>query len=341
MVRGSQDVPVSAAAHLARESDHIARKNLGLLGELVRLMRALDDHGIEALCYKGPTLALWLAGDVGVRQFSDLDILVRGGDVIKALPVLAHLGYESAVPLSELRAGALPSEGQVVLRHDGSGVVVELHWQLVQQYFRVGISPEDLIGRSVQRPVGGVELRTPSPEDLLILLCVHHTKHRWERLQWIAEVASIYNHSDRLGVSLELAFERAATAGALRMMRLGAAISRTLWRIELPAWIEASIGDDPGIPALVDDIVDRLATGEGRLSEIPERISFQSRSRDTRADRARMHAVRTFSATMADRRAFKLPRWLSSLYIVLRPLRLVATRLVRIMRRSAPPTQYK
>src|SRR5690349_17810454 len=53
-----------------------ARKNAALTCELARVVNALEDAGVPALPYKGPLLAHALYGDVALREFGDLDILV-------------------------------------------------------------------------------------------------------------------------------------------------------------------------------------------------------------------------------------------------------------------------
>ena len=75
------------AAPLAVLRDY-AQKNsaFGLLftGELLRLLAALDADGVEAVPFKGPALAQALYGHLALRQFCDLDILVREADVWRA-----------------------------------------------------------------------------------------------------------------------------------------------------------------------------------------------------------------------------------------------------------------
>src|SRR5258708_5185826 len=53
----------------------------------------LQDHGIRAIAFKGPALAIQLYGKASLRQCRDLDIVVAKDDISKALKVLYASGY--------------------------------------------------------------------------------------------------------------------------------------------------------------------------------------------------------------------------------------------------------
>src|SRR3989442_13911657 len=76
----------------ARES---ADRNLRLTSELVRILDACSTHGVRALAYKGPTLAVLAYGDLGLRPFRDLDIVVDPADIDAGRALLQRLGYHT------------------------------------------------------------------------------------------------------------------------------------------------------------------------------------------------------------------------------------------------------
>src|SRR5262249_38626975 len=59
---------------------------------LRELLCALSAAGVDAWPFKGPVLAAQLYGNFAMRQFGDLDVIVRPRDVRAALAVLAHNG---------------------------------------------------------------------------------------------------------------------------------------------------------------------------------------------------------------------------------------------------------
>src|SRR6185369_4496453 len=74
-------IPSKVNSSLEKLNQQNTRSSLLLTGELLQLVDLLEAHGIAAVPFKGPTLALWAYGDVGRREFGDLDILVHKQDV--------------------------------------------------------------------------------------------------------------------------------------------------------------------------------------------------------------------------------------------------------------------
>src|SRR2546423_1118700 len=78
-----------------------ATRNLLLAGELGRIARLFESEGVPVLAYKGPALAVSAYGDLSLRRFVDLDIVVRARDVRRAGELLRSLGFRLSDDLSE------------------------------------------------------------------------------------------------------------------------------------------------------------------------------------------------------------------------------------------------
>ncbi|MHC5830140.1 MAG: nucleotidyltransferase family protein, partial [Nostoc sp.] len=72
--------------------------NIAQTKELLKILALLEYRGIEAIAFKGPILASSVYGNVALRQFNDLDILVRLQDFWQTKAVLVGQGYQSHVP---------------------------------------------------------------------------------------------------------------------------------------------------------------------------------------------------------------------------------------------------
>src|SRR5215210_4865854 len=92
-VARSDAVPESVLNHLRDHFHANSLRNLSLTGELLRILRAFRAHGVDAVPYKGPALAASAYSNLALREFIDLDIMVRRQDVQKAKESLAFLGY--------------------------------------------------------------------------------------------------------------------------------------------------------------------------------------------------------------------------------------------------------
>ncbi|HEY4660676.1 MAG TPA: nucleotidyltransferase family protein, partial [Terriglobales bacterium] len=62
--------------------------------ELTKIARCFERRGIEFLAHKGPALAQLLYGNAAMRQFGDLDLIVRPRDVAPAKEAPVEAGYE-------------------------------------------------------------------------------------------------------------------------------------------------------------------------------------------------------------------------------------------------------
>ena len=122
-------VPHSVAQELSRACLANAARNLALTGELLRILALFEAEGIEAIPFKGPVLAEELFGTVSMRQFCDIDILVKPEAALRARDLLAARGYEPEFTLSPAReAEYVRAEHAFQLRRPDGSVIVELHW---------------------------------------------------------------------------------------------------------------------------------------------------------------------------------------------------------------------
>ncbi len=77
--------------------DELFRSNavqaLRLTAALAGLLKQFESEGIAAVSFKGPLLGQELYGDVTLRQFDDLDIIVTPQDLFRAITLFEHHGF--------------------------------------------------------------------------------------------------------------------------------------------------------------------------------------------------------------------------------------------------------
>src|ERR1041385_9192628 len=101
---------------------------------------------------------------------------------------------------------------------DNHHLIVELHWEVAPDLFASTVSAEQLWQNLVTIDLNGTQVKTLSPDDLLFSLCVHGSRHLWERLCWICDVAELITKQTFNWTAL---LERAASADCERMFLLG------------------------------------------------------------------------------------------------------------------------
>lgn len=317
-------VPQATMDELRERFQDNARCNLRLTRELLGLLALLESRGIPAVPYKGPALAASLYGNLALRQFRDLDILVHREDVPGAREALVSQGYRREHRLSPLQQELfLRSQCEAIFQHAG-GFVVELHWEITPRYFSFPLDVGGLLERAERSPLAGADVPGLSAEDLLLILCVHGSKHRWERLEWICGVARLLQR-DHESVNWDRIVERATMLGARRMLFLGLFLAVDLLEAPLPGGVLQEAREDQAVKALAGQSRERLFLDTGGPPKILDESLFHPfhlMMRERMRDRIR-HCFRlAMTPTARDWAIAYVPAAFSPLYHVFRPIRL-------------------
>jgi len=318
------------AGHLQKVRDdfqHNTARNLWLATELCRVLEEFEGQGIAAIPYKGPALALQVYGDLKLRSFVDLDVLVRRGDATRAGAALTARGYRPHLDLSPAQESLLSrSECDRVYLREGRNILLELHWAVAPPFFSVGIKTEAVLADCSQAEMCGREVGIPSPEMLLLLLCVNGTKDLWTALEPVCCVNELVRRHPALDWGRVITLGR--RTGALRMVHIGLVLAHQIFDLPLPEEILASIGADHPVKNLVSEARMRLSENEMRVPGMVETTRFRIRSRERGRDKLRYCALRLLTPTYKDC-SLELPTSLWFLYYGLRPLRLLRDGLKR------------
>jgi hypothetical protein len=314
-------IPADALQRLRRAYQENVARNLIFADELVQLTRALTDAGIESIAYKGPVLAMLAYGDPALRRFVDLDVMVRRADVVRAAEVLVSRGYVAAQELTEKQQTVLlSSQHNLQFTKGNQRLLVELHWQVSSHLFAASVTAEELWNNLETVKLNGVELKTLSVDDLLFSLCVHGSRHLWERLAWIADVAHLL--SARPEIDWQTLLKRAEVTHSERMFLLGVHLAVVLLAAPVPDQVRDKIDRDVRLAALAQDIVRRLFDGpEHRPATAAQIFEYNFRVRTSWRSRFR-YMLFTFEPTERDVGLLKLPAGMGCAYYLVRPFRM-------------------
>ncbi len=231
---------------------------LTMTAELFRLSDRFSAAGIDAVVVKGPVLAAQAFGDPTLRQFSDLDLLVRHRDVLRAAQVMQDAGFAAEISLGAAAVGKIP--GQFLFTRAASHAIVELHTERTLRYFPRPLPLELFFARRAPVPLDGRMVPALSSEDTLVFICVHGSKHFWERLMWIADVAALVTRHSAL--DWPQAFAVARETGTTRMVHLGLLLATDVFAIHLPKAVLAEVRADTTAARLAGEILKALPAGE-------------------------------------------------------------------------------
>ena len=309
--------------HLDRLRDlfqkNAARSAL-LTGELLKILNLFESEEILAMPYKGPAIAISIYGNLALRQFTDLDILVRRQDVWRCQELLISMGYEPHFNITQRQLPAFLRLGYVQMFTRDKGMsIVELHWGIASRFFMFPLDVDRFLGRLVPLDLMGKKVVTPAPEDLLLILCVHGAKDLWERLEWICGIAELIRAHD---INWEMARQQAKELGAERTLLLGLQLARELFAARLPESVVSDIASQPVIGWLAAQVSQSLLRGNSVSPGLRKKILFHIRTKERLSDRLRYCVRLLFTTTPVDWQSLPLPASLSFLYALMRPFRL-------------------
>ncbi len=336
--KGFPNIPAFVQEELRQRFRDNALHSLLLGGELVRLGRLLASHNIRALPFKGPTLAALAYGNLALREFVDLDLLLAPADLPRARKLLEEAGYHSALPLAAAQEDAYRATiGQMPFVRDHPRILVELHARLMPRDFHFPLNLERLWPQRQPVVVAGQEVCTLGPEDLLLVLCAHAAKHGWGRLGWVADVATLLRTSPALDWT-ELR-RRARGLSAQRILALGVLLAHELLQAPLSEDVLQEARSSGPVLALAARVTrEMFQPRDGRPQGFQEAL-FQFRLRERPGDGLRYALSLALAPTVADWTAVRLPQMLAVFYPLFRPIRLAAKYGRHALGRNRPDAQ--
>src|SRR6185503_974491 len=130
---------------------------------------------------------------------------------------------------------ASPAQYHFVLRHERTGLLVELHWKTDRDF---AVERDDDSWWAATR--AGF-----APHELLLVLCLHGTKHYWSSLGWLVDVAELLRSHPQLDWEAIDAGTR--ELGCVRRVAVGLRLAQELLDAPLPAAANTLAGDPDGL----------------------------------------------------------------------------------------------
>ncbi|NEP27851.1 nucleotidyltransferase family protein [Moorena sp. SIO3I6] len=254
-------VPQDIFKHLQTYFDVNSLHNLFLTQELLKLLDLFKQHNIPVIPYKGPALAVSAYGNLSLRQFCDLDILVHERDLLKARDLLISSGYQPTFQQSILNEkdhiAWIKYDNEYSFISKNGNVPLDIHHNISHNNFKLlPIVFDDLWKRLEPVSLAGTTVLNFHPEDLFIILCVHGSKHMWERLGWICDIAELLRNSQ--DIDWAQLIDKARIIGCERMLLLGLFLAKTILGASLPPIVNQRIIADPETQSLGKQMYFRL-----------------------------------------------------------------------------------
>jgi hypothetical protein len=205
---------------------------------IVEVLRLLNENGIKTVLLKGLALELSVYGNAGLRQMTDVDILIRMDQCLKARDILINNGYDSLPLKSVLHKYIIANIGKHLPSLIKKGTSVEIHHELFGG--RNNELTKMFYETSNKIHIKEENTYIPSPQIFFLYLIRHlwwHEMSNESQLRLYTDlVVLIRKHTNEI-INYEL-LTYARQAGIEEILARYLELLRDMWGISFPEWID-------------------------------------------------------------------------------------------------------
>jgi len=254
-----------------------------ILEEMLTISKAFSQEEVKVVPFKGPILALSVYKSLELREFLDLDLLIKPSQIKKAQAILVTLGYTR-------RGNQEPSEGgSPSLYHNftkcNGMFLVDLQIGIRGANFFFSLDHKIFWNNLEVFRIKGQEVLTFTPEILLIILCLHGTKHVWATAKWIGDIAELLRKNPQLDWSQ--VENLSGEMHCFRQVLMGICLAHQMFAIPLPPTIHRRIQNDKDILRLSYGIPSSLIHNPKHQVHEKHRKAFFLSLKETNGERLR------------------------------------------------------
>ncbi len=206
-------VPTEINEQFAKSAHTAGFYNLCFYQRLEEIIHEFDKAGIDVIIVKGGLWAEQFYKNIALRSMSDIDLLIRKEDFLKANHLLNSLGFKHEKEKFSLGW----SLGSISHIKSGLGLKIDLHWSLTKTNSPFSIKMEEVWNRRKKVIIADISTYTLCVEDMILFFCLHTLYNHYLNigLQAFCDLAEIVKHNkdninwhnlDKLAAKYKLSF---------------------------------------------------------------------------------------------------------------------------------------
>lgn len=184
-LRAFDNIPGATIERFRNAYLHSVRNNVLNAEEMIRVLRFLEKGEVEAIPLKGSLASEIIFGNPGLYPATDIDILVRPNDLVKAEKMLAAAGYSKLEGISD--EDLLSDHYHFIYWKDN--YFLELHWNLVKRYFHA--PPGFWWEEAGAVEYSGIRVNALSPERYLLYAIFRLFDHGFRPLKFFLFISGL------------------------------------------------------------------------------------------------------------------------------------------------------
>ncbi|OVE75597.1 hypothetical protein BVX97_04215 [bacterium E08(2017)] len=308
---GNPNITNEFTSEIKRKHLTNTARNEFLVEQQEKILTSLESEGIKALPFKGSALARAAFNDTSMRQFDDIDLLLAKQDILKAAQTLLSEGYTPHLSMKD----------RTRKRHIESGWGFSLVSPNADYHVELLSSPvPDLCIMNLPEPL----IMSDAPDAVLLLLCIHAWKHRWERLSWTADIVYfIHYHPD---LDWDNLITNAKETGTKRILLTTLKLASGFPGVDIPEQVTALFSSDSIIEPLVEEVITNWSVETKTPDSRSSIVHFAFKTRERLSDRLKYLLAILLIPSCGEWELVDLPAPLYFLYFFIRPFRLLLGR---------------
>lgn len=195
-----RDIPVETLLRIKSLHQRNILKSLNNIGEMLSVSKAFNDQAIDHLFLKGACLSKILYGDPSFRHAGDIDLIMPENNIPEAMSILETYGYRQVQSQQKLTNRTMPifKENSHHLKYiNARQTAIELHWRFSTVKSDYPISFEEAYAGRRYIQINGTAMPVLGEIYTLLFLFYHGTRHDWQRLFWLKDLADYIQSTPR------------------------------------------------------------------------------------------------------------------------------------------------
>lgn len=233
-----KQVPEKVAATLNNGLLLSLSRNTFLNSVMIEVLTLFNENNIKAVLLKGQALENMVYGNCGLRQMTDIDILLDRSSHKNARKVLMEHGYVSLPVKSLFHVPIIAYSGKHLPSVIKNGVSIDIHLELFSG--KRNILTKILFDNSSEIRLGDQYAHIPRPQLFFLFLIKHlysHEMNNESQLRLYTDlVVLIEKYYDEI-INYDL-LNNAVKAGMSEILAWRLEPLRDLWGIKLPDWVD-------------------------------------------------------------------------------------------------------
>ena len=232
-VSSEATIPVNVVDRLHEIYLNSAARNMRLFDELSKVLRMLQDDGIQVIVLKGAHLAEIVYNNIALRPMDDVDLMVKKADLPRVAEKFLKMGYNSTERISVKGLSSTIEKPTFTNLHNN---YFDIHWTLDIDSFQIDVTSLWEKAQSVK--IAGVKTLVLAPEDLLLYISEHASFHHvfYHSLKFLCDISLTIRHYQNQ-VDWEQVHLRAKQWRLDRCLYLTLYLASELLKVSVPAKI--------------------------------------------------------------------------------------------------------